>query len=399
MFDDWLYSLLRAIGFFFIHPMFYLGIIFTFFVSYQRIKRERTYFGLKIFDIFSEMKRTIGFGLITGVILSLLFIGLGIGLSYETIVLLNISVILFLLRGRFTLLSAAYTLGLSFFVLYFAPFIIKQFDLQIQFAPSANELTAIVVVIGVLLIVEALFMRRTRDDETMPELKLGTRGKWIGVHRLNKIGLIPFFVIVPNGIIAPFADYWPILPLGSEGYGLMLIPLFIGFDYSIFSSIVADRKKSLVKSTFVLGLIVLALAVSSMYVSVLSLVAASIGIIGKEWLSYRHRMKERLSRPYFVNSNKGVIVLAVLPQSPAERLGIRVGEIITRVNGIHIYSETDLYRALQTNGSFCKIEIIDESKEHRFLQTPLYEGDHHRIGIVTVTEPYHHENSNLQQSS
>lgn len=399
MVEDWLFSLAKAIGFFFIHPMFYVGLIVVFIMSYQRIKRERTFFGLKVFDIFSEMKSTIGFGLLTGLILSLLFIGLGIGLSYETIIVLNISVILFLLRGRFTLLSAAYTLGLVYFVLYFSPFLIKQFDLTLQFSPTNHELTAVGLIIGLLLMVEALFIRKTKNTETMPELELGSRGKWIGFHRLNKIGLIPFFIIVPNGLIMPFADYWPILPLGNEGYGLMLIPLFIGFDYTMLTNVPERRKKSLMQATFTLGFLVLALAISSIYISVLSLVAVGFAIIGKEWISYRHRMKERSNRPYFAKSNKGVMVLAILPQSPAERIGIQVGEIITRVNGVHVYTEADLYNALQSSGSFCKIEVIDLDQEQRFLQSALYEGDHHRIGIVTVTEPYRRGDTDLQQIS
>lgn len=388
MVEAWSIELLKAIGTFFINPMLYVGLIIIFIVSYLRIKRERTYFCVKIFDIFTEMKKTALFALISGLIVSVIALGAGIVFTYDTLILLNIVVILFLLRGKWTLLSAAYTFGFVYFILYFAPYLIDAVpQVGTYFTPQTN-LSGIAVLVGVFLIVESYFIRKVDQGETFPELALGTRGKWIGLHRLSKIGMIPFFVLIPGSLIEPFLSFWPVFTLGGTAYTFMLVPLWIGFDYKVFSTVPMSIKHKLSNQTLLLGFIVTSFAVAGYFLSFLSLIGVALAIIGKEWMNYRHRALERSHNPYFTPSQEGLKVLAVLPNSPAERLGVQVGETITRVNGIRIHIEDELYQALQFNGSFCKLEVMDHIRERRILQSALYEGDHHRIGIITIQEPY-----------
>ena len=65
-------------------------------------------------------------------------------------------------------------------------------------------------------------------------------------------------------------------------------------------------------------------------------------------------------------------------------MGLRPGELLTKVNGRMVYSRTELYEALQSNRAHCKLEIYDINDQIRLVQNALYEGDHHELGILAV---------------
>ncbi len=97
---------------------------------------------------------------------------------------------------------------------------------------------------------------------------------------------------------------------------------------------------------------VLFMAVGSIYAGWLSLVAILTGIIGREYINYRHRLTDRAKVPFFHKNERGIKVLAVIPGTPADRLGIVAGETVTKVNGTKINDMEAYYYALQESGAF-----------------------------------------------
>ena len=108
-------------------------------------------------------------------------------------------------------------------------------------------------------------------------------------------------------------------------------------------------------------------------------------------------MKENKGKHFFSNLDEGLQILTILPHSPAERFELIPGEIVIKVNGKRIYNEEDLYESLEKTGSYCKIEVLDLDKENRVVQGALYEGEHFRLGIIFVTEPYDTVKRDLQK--
>jgi len=137
-----------------------------------------------------------------------------------------------------------------------------------------------------------------------------------------------------------------------------------------------------------LAVIVLVIATGGIYMSWLSLVSVLVALLGKELINGLYRVKEKEHLPYFYNQKQGVVVLAVIPGSSADRIGIEPGEMIKKVNGQSIDDEASFYNALQTGGAFFKLDVIDDDGEIRFVQSALYEGEHHELGIIFVKEPH-----------
>lgn len=386
MFQDWLLEFGKGIGKVFLNPLLYWSIVLITLVGIRRIKQERRDFGTKVFDIFSEWKGTIGFSVFIGLFYSVVTIAIGMVVTYEVLIILSIVTILLSLTLRFSFLSPSYTFGITFFVLMLFPLVAD----NVTFIPSLGEVnySVIAILLALFLFVEAHFLSRIKIYETYPGLEKGARGSWIGKHVIKKFSIIPFFTLVPAGLIEPFAPYWPFLFIGGENYALVLIPVVLGFEFVVRGSLPYKTANQIALQLLALAVVVLAIAIGSIFLPWLTIVAVVVAIIGREILNYRHRSKDNAKSSYFNHTNDGLKVLGIIPGSPADRLQILIGETVMKVNGNRIQSEDDLYEALQQTGSFFKVELLDHNGEVRFIQSAMYEGDHHELGLLFAGEPY-----------
>lgn len=393
MLEVWLVEIAKGIGKLFLNPMFYWALFLVFIVGYARIKRERFQFGTKVFDLFTEWKGTFKFALLGFFILSILSIGLGLTFSYETILALNLIIILLSVTGKFTLLSSAYSIGITFIILYFLPVLV---DTGSYF--QEVNYTGLAILLGLFLLMEAILLFRIKENETFPELVKSNRGKWTGQHHLKKLAILPLFVMVPAGGIVSFYPNWPFIHTENLTFGLVLLPMIIGFHYKVKTKRPILLTKELGRYTLWIGVFTLLIAIGSVWIGFLSLVAVSFALLSRELLNYRFRFKERINKHYFNQYDETLQVLAVIPESPAARLEIKAGEVIDKINGVKITNEEELFKAIKASGSFCKLEVIDHDGEKRIVQSALYEGDHHRLGVLLIQEPYKLKSTRMDDS-
>lgn len=392
-------ELLNGIGKFFLNPLLYWTILLVLLSGIRRIKHERENFGIKIHNVFSEWKHTWMFALLSGLILSFITLGIGMVFSFETIFVLSIIAIVLGLTLRFTMLSPSYTVGITFLLLMALPLLqnnVSNFPFD-KFAAASTNYAGLVVLLGLLLIIEAIMIGRLKDRDWFSDLMLSKRGKWVGMHHLKKATIIPFFVLVPSGMITSFASFWPYISIGGETYGVLLVPFLLGFDHLVIGSSPKKACSYFAKSVGLLGVIVLGLGIGSIYITWLSIIGAVIAIVGQELIRYRHRVCDQQQMPYYHHAGDGLKVLAIIPGSPADRLGIKIGEIIHKVNDQKVFTAEAFYRALQASGAFFKLEIRDDKGEIRLLQSALYQGDHHELGILFARER-HHDSRQLRKA-
>lgn len=386
--EAWLLELAKGIGRVFLNPLLYWTIILIIISGYLRIKKERKQFGLKIFDYFTEWKDTWFISLIAGIFISLLTIGIGIVFTYESILVLSVVTIILSLTFTFSMLSASYTIGLTYIILLLSPLLLsKQTLIDADLFKTVN-FTSLTVLLGLLLLVEAVLLFKTKRNQTYPDLSLSERGNWIGQHRIKKLTLIPFFVIIPSGMITPFAPYWPYFEIGGETYSLLLVPFLLGFNHLVRGSLSEVITKKLSKSIAWLGVVILLLAAGSLYYAWLTIIAVILAILGREYIHFKHKTVDKQELAYFRQMESGLTVLGVIPGTPADRLDILVGEKITKVNGERINDVDSYYQLLQESGAYFKLEVIDDIGEMRFVEGAFYEGDHHRLGVIFTEKPY-----------
>ncbi len=85
---------------------------------------------------------------------------------------------------------------------------------------------------------------------------------------------------------------------------------------------------------------------------------------------------------YYIGTREGLRVVGIIPGTPAEKMGIYPGEIITKVNDRRFENVEGFYFALQKNMAYCKLEVKDENGEIRFVKGAVHSDDYHNIGLL-----------------
>lgn len=385
--EIWLIEIVKTIVKFFFNPLFYWFFIFIFILSIQRIKQERRFFGIKIFGIYQEWKGIILISLMSGIVLSIVTVGTGFVFNYDIIAVLMISIFIMSLTFNPAYLSPVYTIGLTYIILLFLPFISAKYNYTVNL-PANILFTQLTILLGILLFVEAILVKKLKNNQIPPQLKLSDRGVWVGVLNSRKVTLIPFLLFIPSNSLGFISDFWPYFNIGETQYSLIIVPFILGFKYKVVNEQLYKATDKIAMRTLTLGIIILILAIGSIYIPALSFLAIIIAIIGKEFISINFKLKSNKGEMYYRPLDNGLKILAIIPNSPADRLNLLVGETIVKVNNQKINTETKFYSALQHKSASFKLDVLNNDGEVRFISGSLYEFEDHNLGLIFPKEPY-----------
>lgn len=381
----WLFELARGIGRLFLNPVLYFSILLVLFAGFIRIKRERNDFNVRVHDQFHELKHLLPAGLLAGMSLSIITIITGLTIPPEMFALIAITTILLGVIGNARLLSPAYTVGLPILIVFTITFFSVHIPYTDTLLENSRFLIGISILLGVLLLSEGILMLKNGLKDVSPKLRTSRRGLTIGALQIKRVWLLPIFFFLPAGpLTAPF-DWWPVIDWGTESYSLILVPFALGFQNQVQSSLPSQAVERLAKQIILLGVIILAASSAGFYYQeYIPPVIAGIAILGRLFISYRHRVRENNTLYYFTPRNSGVMILDIIPGTPASKMELKTGEIIQSCNNVAVSNKDELYKALLKNRAYCKLEVLDVKGEIRFEQCALYEGDHHELGILFV---------------
>lgn len=394
MWQDWLLELAKGFGKIFLNPVLYLSFLFAASLGVARVKKERRYFTVRAQNAYFELKQLVPTGLILGLCLSGLSIALVLILPMEIIIFASLLTIILALIGKTRLLSPVYTVGLAILVCTISLYLGWDYFLFSKSHLGTDEIffpTAIIL-LGLLIISEGIFVRVNGKKSTSPRLKRSKRGQMIGTHLLERAWLLPMFVFIPSGTLTIALDWWPVVTVGNQTYSLLLVPFLLGTKLEIQGEHPFKATRKISTNIMTLGSIILLGGVASYFLPVLSIAFVVLAIIVREWITVKQKNVEKNRAFFFSRRNNGVVILGIVPDSPADKMGLRIGETVSKVNSIPVQDKNQIYKALQRNSAHCKIEVFDENEEIRFVQRALYEGDHHELGLLLIPDEKIHGN-------
>ncbi|WP_421381390.1 PDZ domain-containing protein [Bacillus salacetis] len=388
MVQHWLVEIMKAGGKLFLNPLLYISIIVALFSGYFRVKRERRELHTRIFDMYHEIRFLFPLGLLLGLGFSLLTIGAGLVIPFGSLLLIGGVTILLALTFKTRLLTPAYTVGIGYFLLLAIYYFKVELPIFNTYFEQLNEglLNAVVVLLGTLLLIEGVLISHSGWKKTSPRLIRSSRGLKVGVQEGKKLWVVPMFLLMPVGSLDMPWTWWPAFTVGSQTYSLILFPFLIGFGQLVRSTLPHISIKETGNRVFWFGALILTIAVAGYFAPLVSIAGALLAIVGREWMAYRQRVQDSEKSYFYSRKSQGLMILAILPGSPAEKMSLVSGEMVTKVNGFHVQTEEEFYEALQQNRAYCKLEVIDTNGQIRFAQGALYEGDHHELGIIFVEE-------------
>ena len=388
--DQWSLILegVKGIGKFFLHPLFYLGFFYSIYLGYIRVKRERKFFHIRIQDGWFEFRSYLWNGVLLGLIFSLVIFFIGFTVPMEFIWIVGIVTFVLALPAKPSFLSPAYTMGATFWILY----MLQWMEIEIPFLTRFLErieggiVPGVALLTGLLLLIEGLLILQKGSKNTSPKIIKSRRGLRVGVHESKRVWMIPLLLLLPEGAFKIPFDFWPVVPIGSETFSIMLVPFWIGFSQQINYTLPSEGVKTIGRRVLLLGVFTTILAGAGFWYPILTMVAIGFSILGRVLIPIIHQIKNNTQPYYFSKPQPGIVVLDIIPGSPAEKMGLKIGEIIKTVNGLPVSTEEDYYKALQKNRAYCKLEVIDHNGENRLVNRAIYEGDHHELGVLFISE-------------
>lgn len=377
----------KAFGRLWLHPLTYIFILTALWFGISRVKRERKDFHTRVHDVIHELTFPLAIGLIFGLILSVGLSVAGVQVPVGMMVLLVILWMLFLPFRNARLLSMTFIGSIALLIAYFLPEVHTNYALINSWIGDIRSinLQGFAWLLAALFITEGALVLRNGWKKTSPKLTTSKRGKTVGTHEGNRLWPVPIMLLFPVGAVS-FDGWWPLFSTAGEGIGFMFVPFILGFTLTVQRDYPAEGINIFGKRLLLLGLFVVATAGLATYWAMLVPLVAAVGFLGRELIYIFHRSAEKRSTSLYTNRASGLTVLGILPFSTAEKMGIEVGEIVTKVNGWEVYSQRDLYEALQINPAFCKLEVVDRAGEVRFVQSSVYEGDHYHVGLLFVPD-------------
>jgi len=337
----------------------YLLIIMLVFVHIKRnAQLEESWLG-RVRDTHSNrLMNAVLFGMIVGIAASFLIVLIGITLDTATILFIwPLALFLMLFNQRY--LCFSYAGGIVSLI-------------SLLFGWPDIDVSGIIALVGILHLIESLLIVLDGHRGSLPVFMEHKRFKPVGAFILNRLWPIPLvMLVVPaefmqasagGGVTMP--DWWPLFQVQSSAGGLVLFPLaaILGYgDIAITQSpLQRSRKTGIWLGAYSAAILVLAVVSSHIYW--LKYVAAVLTPVLHELLIFIGKRGQLEGKPAFGAPWRGLRILEVFPDSPAERMGLRSGDILMNVNGKPVNSEEMLRELLSGAPSYVWIDAAREKQ-------------------------------------
>ena len=386
MYATILLELLQGIGRLFINPLFYIALMFAILLGYNRVKRERKFFHIRVVNGWSELKNSLTGGLVASLLLSVIIVAVGLSVTPQFLLALGVLTVVGFLLYTLHLLSPVILFTASFLVLV----ILKETGVAFTFlgiqvdgiAWNDESLVPLCILAGLLVMVEGWLIRKKGAHFASPILESTKRGMKAVAYLSKPVWLLPLLLVVPGEGISSYVPYWPQFTLGGESFSLVLFPVVIGFQQKVRKTLPIYFYPKLAKTVTLLGVAITLGGIAAYFMKEVAFFMLAAGALIRLLIILQYKMQERDDVYAVSPSSSGAMIAAVLPNSPAEKMGLVTGEVIKKVNGREVQTERELYEALQINAAHCKIEVLNHDKELRLTQHVVHSDDHHGIGLL-----------------
>lgn len=378
----------RAIGRLFMNPIFYIAIIMAIYLGYRRVKRERKFFHIRILWGWSETIGLFKEGLLISLCISILSLGFGLTLPTQFLYVVAMISFIALIIYVFHFLSPIIIFSISLLALFLLNYLNVSFNLfgiEIHGVKMNDGLEITVAVLaGLLLVAEGMLIRKYGAQYASPIVENSKRGLKAVAYLSKKIWVLPIFFVIPGNVIDAYFPWWPQFSLDSKQFSLVLFPVIIGFQQMSRHTLPVYLHQKLGRAVIILGEIVIIGGLVAYFIPIVGFVMLIVGLVARIGISILYVSREQKDVYAVSAKSSGVMIAGVLPNSPAEKMGLNIGEIIRKVNGVEVRSERELYEALQINAAHCRLEVLNHQNEVRLTQHVVYNGDHHRIGLLVA---------------
>jgi hypothetical protein len=251
---------------------------------------------------------------------------------------------------------------------------------------EAIDVPGLLFIAGLLHVAEGFLVRLQGSKLAIPLFLQGKRGKPMGAYALSGVWPIPLLWLIPTSDGGFTLPWTPLFGGDAATWSLLAFPVLIGFSDRTTAYWPENKARTSGNMLIGYGVVIAALAAGAEFWSPLGVIAAIAAFVLHEGLLVFSRLREAGKDPQYSQDGTGVKVLAVLPNTPADELGLQSGETIKKVNGLAVRNKEELHAALQRQSAFCKLEVANREGHLKFVQRARYAGEHYQLGLILAPD-------------
>ena len=239
------------------------------------------------------------------------------------------------------------------------------------------------VLVAVLWLVEALLLAVIDPPLDVPTLTMGKRGAKIAVYAHRQFYWLPLILPISGDQLAAL-PWWPTLTIADTRFALIGLPLVLGVALTTKKQLPKTALRRWAWQYLIAGGLALVLAAGSWWrpQGAWLWALAGLGLA----LAAANRWATRGGDNYISQTQTGVRLVAVQPETPAAKMGLQAGDVVLLCNSLPVHNDAELYAAIQVHPTYCRLRVAGLDGEIRMCETAIYEGAPHELGMITFAE-------------
>lgn len=370
--------ILKLIGSYLLTPVLWLGILYVIISYNQRINKERKQFRVAINKDFYEGRNFIKYGLFFFVMGSLISMILGLTLPTNSVYIYQILVVLAFLINGFSTTSMLLVMTAAGILELVVPRFITFFGDVFPEISGPSWL----LLIFISILADYYLTRNMKKHPLSPRIKSGKRGRNIATYLGRETVVFPLLVLIPSGTLSSTLNFWPVFNISNQKFSLILFPIFISTSVKVIKRakerVIQDKLKNI---ELLLGL-TFVLIVLTKFMSKLFLISLIILTVVSIFFEIKLRKKEKDANSWYVETDEGIRIISVQPETPAAKMKLQPGDVILTCNNRVVNSEEEFYQALQLNSAYCHVKVRTYDGDLRIAESAIFMDSPHEIGLI-----------------
>ena len=370
--------ILKLIGSYLLTPVLWLGILYVIISYNQRINKERKQFRVAINKDFYEGRNFIKYGLFFFVMGSLISMILGLTLPTNSVYIYQILVVLAFLINGFSTTSMLLVMTAAGILELVVPRFITFFGDVFPEISGPSWL----LLIFISILADYYLTRNMKKHPLSPKIKSGKRGRNIATYLGRETVVFPLLALIPSGTLFSTLNFWPVFNIGNQKFSLILFPIFISTSVKVIKRakerVIQDKLKNI---ELLLGL-TFVLIVLTKFMSKLFLISLIILTVVSIFFEIKLRKKEKDADSWYVETDEGIRIISVQPETPAAKMKLQPGDVILTCNNRVVNSEEEFYQALQLNSAYCHVKVRTYEGDLRIAESAIFMDSPHEIGLI-----------------
>jgi len=356
---------------------FVLIILLTYVHIKKNAQLEESWLGFLRSSVSYQLMDVMLYGMLGGLIVSGLIALLGITLSFDTFFFIwPVALILMLFHRRYLCLSyAGGIVSLS----------------SLLFGWPQIDVSAVIALVGILHLLESILILFDGHRDSLPVFMEHKEHGIMGAFIQNRLWPVPLVILIvppfslPAGAGIEMPDWWPLFKSQFNPQALMLFPIAAVLGYGDIAITQPPQERTRESgfwlAVYSLAILIIAIASSSFYW--IKFLAALCAPVFHELLLYFGQKGQMTGKPAFGAPWRGLRVLDVFPESTAEVMGIKPGDILLSINGKDVNSQEMVDQIMGTCPSFLWVDV-KRKKERLSLEHVNYKDGVENLGVLFV---------------